>query len=103
LPEAMSYLAERIIQFYEDVDGFYEWLKRFERVGVLRKVERDGSLIKISGKVNTGLSLKADPINNLVCLAFAFFGEVWPFLPDTKLAFKKIKRWWKDQIKQKRR
>jgi len=105
----MSYLADRLIQFYEDFDGFCEWLRTMEKAGALKKVEidKEKGVVAIKGKVggidgiSTSLLRSADPINNLVLLGFAFFGEFWAHMPDAELAFKKVKKWWKEQIKKK--
>ena len=96
----MVRLAEKVIEFYENPDEFYNWLKTMEKAGVLKRVERKDGVIAIAGKVNTGVSEKADPINNLVLLGFAFFGEFWAFMPDIKEAFDMVKKWWKAQIKE---
>ena len=98
----MVNLADKVIELYEDPEKFYNWLKAMEKLGVLKKVEKSNSYIAIQGKVNTYVSQKIDPINNLVCLGFAFFGEFWAFMPDVKDAFAKIKKWWKEQIKKKK-
>jgi len=106
----MSYLADRLIQFYEDFEGFCKWIKLMEKAGALKKVEidKERGIVSIKGKVggvdgvSTGLLRNVDPINNLVCLGFAFFGEFWAFMPDTKHAFDKVKKWWKKQIKKSR-
>jgi len=103
----MSYLADRLIQFYEDFEGFCKWIKTMEQAGVLKSVhiDKERRIVSIKGKVggrdgvSTGLLRSVDPINNLVLLGFAFFGEYWIYMPDVDEAFKKVKKWWKEQIK----
>jgi len=97
----MSYLADRVIQYFEDFNGFAEWLRCMEKAGAIEKVEIDEKRksVAIQGKVATGFYEGIDPINVLVLLGFAFFGEYWAFMPDTKQAFDKIHKWWKGQIK----
>jgi len=97
----MSYLADHVIQYFEDFNGFAEWLRRMEKAGAIEKVEIDEKRksIAIQGKVATGFYQGIDPINVLVLLGFAFFGEYWAFMSDTKQAFDKIHKWWKEQIK----
>jgi len=107
----MSYLADRLIQYYEDFEGFCEWILTMKKAGVLKevKIDKERGIVSIKGKVggidgvSTGLLKSVDPINNLVCLGFAFFGEYWVYMPDTDLAFKKVKKWWKEQIKKRRK
>ncbi len=107
----MSYLADRIIQFYEDFEGFCEWLKKMEKAEALWsvKIDKEKGMVVIKGKVggidgiSVGLYRNVDPINNLVLLGFAFFGEFWAYMPDAKEAFKKVKKWWKEQIKKRRK
>mgnify|MGYP007120028982 CR=1 FL=1 len=105
----MSYLADRLIQFYEDFDGFCEWIKRMEAAGALKKVEidKERQMVVMRGRVGgptgdgiaCGLSRKSiDPINNLVLLGFAFFGQYWAAMPDADEAFKKVKKWWKENL-----
>jgi len=97
----MSYLADRLIQFYDDFEGFCEWIQTMKKVGVLKevKIDKENGIVAIKGKVSTGLLRNVDPINNLVCLGFAFFGEFWAYMPDAEEAFKKVKKWWREQIK----
>jgi hypothetical protein len=105
----MSYLADRLIQFYEDFEGFCRWIKTMEQAGAIKsvKIDSERKIVSIKGKVggidgiSTGLSRSVDPINNLVLLGFAFFGEYWIYMPDVKQAFKKVNKWWKEQIKKK--
>ncbi|HEX59160.1 MAG TPA: hypothetical protein ENF26_03315 [Methanomicrobia archaeon] len=107
----MSYLADRLIQFYEDFDGFCEWIKRMEAAGALKKVEidKEQQMVVMRGKVGgpsgegigCGISRKSiDPINNLVLLGFAFFGQYWAMMPDAEQAFKKVKKWWRRKLKE---
>ncbi|MHC1577718.1 MAG: hypothetical protein ACXQT6_03405 [Candidatus Methanospirareceae archaeon] len=107
----MSYLADRLIQFYEDFDGFCEWIKQMEKAGALKKVEidRERQMVVMRGKVGgpsgegigCGISRKSgDPINNLVLLGFAFFGQYWAMMPDAGEAFKKVKKWWRRKLKE---
>ena len=96
----MVELARRVIQCYEDFDGFVDWLKMHERAGTLRSVEvdRDRRVVSIGGVVNTGFALDhIDPINLLVILGFAFFGIFWIYMPDAKETFKLVKKWWKQR------
>ena len=98
----MLELARRVIQYYEDFDGFVDWLKKHEKAGSLKSVEvdREQKVVSIEGIVNTGFALDhIDPINLLVILGLAFFGPFWPYMPDAKEAFKLIKKWWKNQVK----
>ena len=102
----MLELARRVIQCYEDFDGFVDWLKRHEKAGSLRGVEvdRERKIVSIGGAVNTGFALDhIDPINLLVILGFAFFGPFWIYMPDSKEAFKIVKKWWKKQVSRKSR
>ena len=101
----MVELAKRVIQCYEDFDGFVDWLKLHERVGSLKSVEidRERRVVSIGGIINTGFSLDhIDPVNLLVILGLAFFGPFWPYMPDAKQAFKLVKKWWRDQIKKRK-
>ena len=101
----MAELARRVIQCYEDFDGFVHWLKLHERVGSLKSVEidRERKAVSIRGIINTGFSLDhIDPVNLLVILGLAFFGPFWPYMPDVKEAFKLVKKWWKSQTKKKK-
>ena len=96
----MLHIADKVIQLYEDPESFKEWLEKMRKAKVLKHVEIDGDLIHIGGTVSTCLWLKTDPISNLVCLAFALLGPIWPYLPDTEEAFKKIRKWWRRKIRE---
>ena len=75
----MAELARRVIQCYEDFDGFVHWLKLHERVGSLKSVEidRERKAVSIRGIINTGFSLDhIDPVNLLVILGLAFFRAI---------------------------
>jgi len=98
----MIHLAEKIIQFYEEPDDFRLWLEKMHGAGVIHTVEFNGDIIRISGMVNTAVWRKTDPINNLVCLALAFYGPFWAFMSDADAAFKKVNKWWRSQIKKTR-
>lgn len=97
----MVYLADKVIQYFEDPESFYSWIKLMEKVGAVKhvKIDREKEVVAIQGKVNAGLYRGLDPINALVLLGFAFFGELWVYMPDVDIAFKKIKKWWRGQIK----
>ena len=95
----MSHLAEMIIQFYDDPGSFHDWLEMMHNAGVIQSIEIDGDIIRIHGQVSTCLWRKVDPVNNLVCLALALFGPFWVFMSDKDIAFKKVKQWWRSQIK----
>ena len=98
-------LAEAVIQFYEDFDGFVEWLMKMKEAGVLKDVEIGERAVALKGSVGgldgvtTGVTSEADPLNILVMLGFAFFGEFWVFMPDVEDAFKKVKGWWRERIR----
>jgi len=105
----MSYLADRLIQFYEDFDGFCEWIKRMEAAGALKevKIDKERQMVVMRGRVGgptgegigCGIYKGVDPINNLVLLGFAFFGPFWAAMPDADEAFEKVKKWWKQNLK----
>jgi len=107
----MTYLADRLIQFYEDFNGFCKWILTMKKAGLLKdvKIDRERGMVSIKGKVggidgvSTGLLRSIDPINNLVLLGFAFFGEYWVYIPDANLAFKKVKKWWKKKIEKRKK
>jgi len=93
-------LAEKIPLVYERPDEFTEWLERMSKAKVLSfDCKKEGSKVTwiLSGKINTMISNTVDPITNLVMLGFAFYGELWPMMPDAKQAFKFIKKWWKQR------
>ena len=101
----MLQLAYKVIQCYEDFDGFVNWLKMHEKLGTLKSVEVDkkSRTVSIGGMVNTGFVIgHIDPINLLVILGFAFYGPFWPFMTDAKEAFKMVREWWRNQVKKKR-
>jgi hypothetical protein len=95
----MLYIADRLIQFYEDFEGFCEWIKSIERLGMLERVEIKDNLVAVKGKIATGLSPRYEPPLNFVLLSLALFGEGWIYLPDSKQAFEKIKKWWREQVR----
>ena len=95
----MLYLADRIIQLYEDFEGFCEWIKQMERMGVLEKVEIGDDTVVIKGKIVTGISLKYEPTYCYGALAMAIFGMSWTELPDAKEGFEKVKKWWRKHVK----
>ena len=103
----MVALAEKVPLIYENPDKFTEWLERMSKAGVISyKVERykNGVVLwQLKGRLNTGISTSADPINNLVLLGFAFFGPFWAYLPDADRAFKYIRKWWRRQIKERKK
>ena len=96
----MLYLADKVIQLYEDFESFCKWLELMEKAGVLKevKIDKENGTISIRGcRTSTCLLRSIDPINNLVLLGFAFFGELWVYMPDAEDAFRKIKKWWKNR------
>ena len=97
----MMYLAEKVVEYFEDFDSFLEWLKKFDRAGLLRVrvINKESKYIFIDGNVSVAIYRSIDPINVLVLLALAFYGPYWIEMPDTKEAFKYIKKWWKEKIK----
>jgi len=86
----MIELARRVIQCYEDFDGFVDWLKMHEKAGSLKNVEidRERKVVSIGGIINTGFSLDhIDPINLLVILGLAFFRAILALYARCKTSF----------------
>jgi len=98
----MVRLAEKVIELYENPDKFEEWLKLMSKANVI-KYKRSGNIFSLEGRITTGVSPSFDPLTNLVCLGFAFFGELWVYMPDVEQAFDKVKKWWKEKIKEKKK
>ena len=97
----MMYLAEKVVEYFEDFDSFLEWLRKFERAGLLRVgvINRESKYISIAGKVTVLLYRGVDPINVLVLLGLAFYGPYWVEMPDRDEAFEYIKKWWREKMK----
>ena len=100
----MMWLAEKAVEYFEDFDGFLEWIRKFEKVGLLRVhvVSKEHKYLQIDGAVSTALHDRCDPLTVLVALGFAFFGPYWVQMPDAEDAFKYVKRWWHKKIKEKK-
>jgi hypothetical protein len=94
----MLYIADKIIQLYDNFNEFCRWIKTIEKLGLLESVEIKDDVIVIKGKIVAGLSPRYEPILSFVLLSLTLFGEGWIYLPDAKQAFGKIKKWWKEQI-----
>ena len=97
----MRHLADKVIDMYEKPEEFEQWLGKMADAGTLvieKKREWKGRVVwHIRGMVGVSVSPAYDPLTNLVMLGFAFFGKLWPFLPDADDAFKKVKKWWRKQ------
>ena len=97
----MLHLADKVIDMYEKPEEFEQWLDKIASTGTLvmeSKTESNGRPVwRIRGITGAVISPSYDPLTNLVMLGFAFFGELWPFLPDADDAFKKVKKWWRKQ------
>ena len=87
----MLIIADKILQIYDDFEGFYGWLEKMRAGGALKELLREGDTLRLRGLAAASIGRNIDPISNFICLAFALFGPFWPFLPGVDDAFKTIR------------
>ncbi|MCD6198955.1 MAG: hypothetical protein J7K15_10355 [Deltaproteobacteria bacterium] len=89
------FLADKVIQMYEDVDAFLAWLRDLERTNGFKVRISDG-YIAVQGQITVGLSPMVEPPLNYVMLVLAVFGEVGVYLPDFGDGYEAVNKWWRE-------
>lgn len=97
-------IARNAVEFwFGNTEPLLEQLRRYDKLGIVRITEGDDGVIHLEGKVRTGIFAGVDPVNTLILIFFALFGEFWVYIPECKKALDLCKKYWKKKMKEKKR